>query len=275
MRIFKIQEYLSQAALSIKLFHDDLIKDKHELFKDVSYGMDKRQYYRVYEGHNRELPLVFFIHGGGWWHGSPKLLRTIGSFFHKRGYTVVLPAYRLVPKHTYPKQVSDVMSALVHAIKHLPPASYNQKVAVVGFSAGGELGAHLVFDAEAQRKYDINKGIFKCFISLAGVLDFTQCKSAHAKRLIKNYLGKKYSIDQVNPKELIKEEINIPVLCIHGSKDKLIDIRNAISFVHIISRHGGMAKIQRLKGYHHSDIMGLFIGKSKEETDELLAFIEA
>lgn len=274
MRNFKIEEYLSRIPLVLKLVHGDLIKEQAMHYKDISYGIDKRQYYRVYQGTNKDLPLVFFIHGGGWWHGSPKVLRAIGKFFYKRGFTIVLPAYRLVPQHTYPKQIRDVMSAFVHVIKNLPHESYNHKVAVIGFSAGGELGAHLVFDRELQEKYGIDQDAFKCFISLSGVLDFMKCKSAHSQELIKNYLGRKYDIAKANPKNLIKEQVSTPVLCVHGSKDKLIDIQNAISFAETINRHGGNAETQRLEGYHHSDIMMLFIGHGKEETNKLLTFIK-
>ncbi|MDF2612724.1 MAG: alpha/beta hydrolase [Clostridia bacterium] len=273
MRTFKIEEYVSRLPLTMKLFHHDLGQRQLIKYKDVRYGRDKRQYYRLYQGNNPERPLVFFIHGGGWWHGSPKVLTAIGKFFYRLGYTVVLPAYRLVPEYTYPRQINDIMRAFSHVIKTVPRECCNQ-VAVIGFSAGGELGAHLVFDRVMQDKYGIDPTVFKCFISLAGVLDFTKCRSSYAKHLIKNYLGQKYALDKANPKELIKGSIKIPVLCIHGSKDRLIDIQNAISFAETINRHGGSAKVHRLKGYHHSDIMELLIGKGKAETYRLLDFIE-
>lgn len=274
MRINKIEEYISRIPLSLKLFHHDFAKKKHVRYKDVRYGIDRKHYYRLYPGTNPSFPLIFFIHGGGWWHGSPKVLTAIGHFFSGRGYTVVLPAYRLVPDYTYPKQIRDIMSAFSHVIKTLPNACFNNQVAVIGFSAGGELGAHLVFDHVMQDKYGIDSGLFKCFISLSGVLDFTKCRSSHARRLIKNYLGQKYTPDKANPINIIKEEVKVPVLCIHGSKDKLIDVQNAISFATAINRHGGSAKVHMLKGYHHSDVMELLIGKGKEETYKLLDFIQ-
>jgi len=274
MRTLKIEEYLARIPLIFKLFHHDLAMKQYVHYKDVKYGKDKKHYYRLYSGTNPELPLIFFIHGGGWWHGSPKVLAAIGHFFYKRGYTVVLPAYRLVPKHTYPKQIKDIMSAFSHVVKTLPNACLNHQVAVIGFSAGGELGTHLVFDQVMQDKYRIDRTLFKCFISLSGVLDFTKCRSVHSKHLIKNYLGTKYEPTKVNPIRLIKQTVNTPVMCIHGSKDKLIDVQNAISFTETINRHGGPAEVHMLKGYHHSDVMELLIGKGKADTDKLLDFIQ-
>ncbi|WP_069997420.1 alpha/beta hydrolase [Cellulosilyticum sp. I15G10I2] len=274
MHNFKVEEHLSRMGLILKLFSHDLIQEKVIHHKDIKYGKNKRQYYRLYQGNNSKLPLIFFVHGGGWWHGSPKLVRAVGKFFYKQGYTVVLPAYRLVPRYTYPKQAEDVICAFSHVMKTFMDKDYNHQVVVIGFSAGGELGAHLVFDAKMHHKYGISDQVFKCFISLAGVLDFAKCKSSYAKHLIKNYVGKKYNKDVVNPKGLIRKEVRTPVMCMHGSKDKLIDIQNAISFSEAVNRHGGTAKVQMLKGYNHSDMMGLIVGKGRKETHILLDFIK-
>ena len=53
-----------------------------------------------------------FVHGGGWWHGSPKTSSCIGKFFNDLGYNVVIPAYRLVPLYKYPTQINDVFAAV-------------------------------------------------------------------------------------------------------------------------------------------------------------------
>ena len=92
-------------------------KDINIKCTNVKYGSDKKQYYKVYK-QNSNKPTIFFIHGGGWWQGSPSLYSGVGKYFFKHGYTVVLVGYRLVPHYRYPIQIEDVFKALRHYIKN-------------------------------------------------------------------------------------------------------------------------------------------------------------
>ena len=92
-------------------------KDINIKCTNVKYGSDKKQYYKVYK-QNSNKPTIFFIHGGGWWQGSPSLYSGVGKYFFKHGYTVVLVGYRLVPHYRYPIQIEDAFKALRHYIKN-------------------------------------------------------------------------------------------------------------------------------------------------------------
>ena len=266
---YRIEEKLIMIPLISKAFFINL-KSKKNNFKTYKYGENIKQYYRVFSGDNNK-PTILFIHGGGWWHGSPKTSSCIGKFFNDLGYTVVIPAYRLVPLYKYPTQINDVFSALRD---YLTKGSKNNKIVVMGFSAGAELSANLVFNSEKQREYGIDKDIFKGLITLSGVLDFTKCKSKHSKTLIENYLGNENKVIDVNPIKLITNDINVNVLCIHGNKDPLINLENSISFVEKIKSLNGKAKLKIINGKHHSDIISLFLNKGEKESKEILDFIE-
>ncbi|MDZ4907238.1 alpha/beta hydrolase, partial [Clostridium perfringens] len=137
-----------------------------------------KQYYRIYNG-DRDKPIIFFIHGGGWWHGSPKTSSCIGKFFNDLGYTVILPAYRLVPLYKYPIQINDIFKSIKCYLSSEENLE-SRKFIVVGFSAGGELATNLVFNSKKQLEFGIDKSIFKGMITLAGVLDFEKCISKHS-----------------------------------------------------------------------------------------------
>ena len=264
----KIEEKFVMLPLISKAFFINL-KSKENNFITYKYGDNVKQYYRVFSG-DKNKPTIFFIHGGGWWHGSPKTSSCIGKYFNDLGYTVVIPAYRLVPFYKYPTQIDDVFLASSNYLSK----EKVEKIVVMGFSAGGELSANLVFNKEKQEEYKIDKSIFKGLITLSGVLDFTKCKSKHSQRLIENYLGNENESENVNPINLINNEINLKVLCIHGSKDPLIDFENSISFVEKIKKLNGDAKLKLIKGKHHSDIISLFLNKGEKESKDILDFIE-
>lgn len=271
MRNNKIEEKIAMIPIIYKILHENIQSRKND-FENFKYGENIKQYYRTYKG-DKNKPIIFFIHGGGWWHGSPKTSSCIGKFFYDLGYNVVLPAYRLVPLYKYPTQIDDVFMALKDYLLKENDIE-NKKIIVIGFSAGGELAANIVFNVNKQKEFGINSDIFKGLITLAGVLDFEKCKSKHSITLIENYIGKDNSFKEMNPINLLKESNNIPTLCLHGNKDPLINLENSISFVDKVNSLNGNAKLKILDKKHHSDIISLVINKGEKESKIILDFIE-
>ena len=269
MLLYRIEEKIIMIPIIMKTFFLN-IKSKKNNFKTYKYGDNIKQYYRVFEG-DLNKPTIVFVHGGGWWHGSPKTSSCIGKIFNDLGYNVVIPAYRLVPLYKYPNQINDVFQAVKD---YLNKCNNTKELIVMGFSAGGELSTNLVFNKFKQKEFGINKSIFKGLITLSGVLDFNKCTSNHSKTLIENYIGFENEIDKFNPINLINEDVNVKVLSLHGSKDPLINIENSISFVERIKKFNGNARLSIIKGKHHSDIISLFINKGEKGSKEILDFIE-
>lgn len=274
MEKYKIQEKIVMIPLMSNIIKLNLIQDRDIKFTDVKYGENLKQYYRIYKAKNNKKPLIYFIHGGGWWHGSPRMCSYIGKYFNKLGYNIVLPAYRLVPLFKYPIQINDVFTALTH-LKSENEDIFKNGVIVMGFSAGGELSANLLFNDKIQKKYNVDPTIFKKAVILSGVLDFDKCNSKHSKRLIENYLGEEESIYEKSPVNLIHENEGVKVLCVHGDKDPLIDIENSYSFIEKINELGGDGRILVSKGKHHSDITSLIINGKEEDSKKILEFINA
>ena len=203
-------------------------KDRSIKSKIIHYGSNNKQYYKLYEASiDENKPLVVFIHGGGWYQGSPSLYSGIGKFFLKRGYPIIIIGYRLVPKYHYPTQIEDTFLALKHyMIEH----SNTKKIIIGGYSAGAEIASHLAFDINRLEKHNIDRRIIKGFLSISGVLDFTKCTSNYSKKLLCNYLYKENIVD-TNPINLLNTNNIIPTLCIHGDKDSIINMDNSISFI--------------------------------------------
>jgi pectinesterase len=87
-------------------------------------------------------PAVVFIHGGGWSSGNRRQHLPMAQQLAARGYVCVLPEYRLATEARYPAAVLDLKAALRWLRAHAK--AYNidtARVAVWGFSAGGQLAA--------------------------------------------------------------------------------------------------------------------------------------
>ncbi|MDQ0896690.1 S-layer homology domain-containing protein [Paenibacillus sp. V4I7] len=91
------------------------------------------------------LPVVVYIHGGGWNHGDRKqALANICGYVTKRGYIGVSLDYRLTPEAPFPAQIQDVKLAIRYlranaSQYHIDP----DRIGVWGSSAGGHLASLL------------------------------------------------------------------------------------------------------------------------------------
>lgn len=126
-------------------FHSKSIKEQRnitycklghrKLLLDVFYPSSKSKTKRV---------AIMIIHGGGWRSGNRKQHYPLAERLADLGYVCFTPEYRLSTEALYPAAVYDLKSALrwIHSNAKKYDVDRN-KVAVLGFSAGGELAAFL------------------------------------------------------------------------------------------------------------------------------------
>lgn len=94
------------------------------------------------EGAPRPLPVLLWLHGGGWRYGDRRLAPDLSRYFAQAGFAMLAIEYRLSTQALFPAQIQDVMSALrwtrAGAAQHgLDP----ERVGLIGSSAGGHLAA--------------------------------------------------------------------------------------------------------------------------------------
>jgi acetyl esterase/lipase len=106
----------------------------------VSYGPAKLDIYSP-EGAS-ELPVVMFIHGGGWKNGNRGYVQQKPEYFTGKGYVFVSIDYRLLPEAEVAVQAKDVEAAFGFVRKNI--AEYGgapARIGVMGHSAGCHLAA--------------------------------------------------------------------------------------------------------------------------------------
>lgn len=88
------------------------------------------------------LPVIIWLHGGGWRIGDRKLGPDFCQFFSEKGFAIVSIEYRLSGEAIFPAQIHDVKTAIrwlrsVAEEYHLD----RERIGLWGSSAGGHLAA--------------------------------------------------------------------------------------------------------------------------------------
>jgi acetyl esterase len=130
--------------------HPDSRPERHdvEVIPDIAYlpGGDPAHLLDVYRptNHPRPLPIVIYIHGGGFRLLSKDTHWLMGLVFARFGYLVFNISYRLAPRHRYPAAIADAAAAYAWVVENA--ARYGgdpSRIVVAGESAGGNLATAL------------------------------------------------------------------------------------------------------------------------------------
>lgn len=108
----------------------------------------ERQVLDIYSPENaKNLPVVFWIHGGGWQGGDKTLVQTKPKAFVDKGFVFVSTNYRLLPHVDMGTIVRDVAKSLHWVHDHIAEHGGDPKrIFVMGHSAGAQLAALLCTD---------------------------------------------------------------------------------------------------------------------------------
>jgi acetyl esterase/lipase len=88
------------------------------------------------------LPLVVWVHGGGWVGGSKDELSGWAAQIAAAGYVVGMLEYSLAPGHRYPTPLRQVMQALEHLRGHATELGLDpDRIVLAGDSAGAQIAA--------------------------------------------------------------------------------------------------------------------------------------
>jgi acetyl esterase len=154
------------------------------LERDVVYGPTKRTEHRldVYvptratraesaASQAALLPVVMYVHGGGFAMLSKETHRVMVFAIASRGYLTFNINYRLGPRHLYPAPLEDATTALQWVHAHC--AEYGgdpNRIVIAGESAGGNLVTALAVMSSYERPEPVAQALYASRIPLRGVM---------------------------------------------------------------------------------------------------------
>lgn len=121
-----------------------------EVKRDVLYSdpPGERQVLDIFSPKDaKNLPVVFWIHGGGWQTGDKKDVQVKPQAFNDQGFVFVSTNYRLLPSVDMATLIRDVAKAAGWVRQHIAEHGGDPKrMFIMGHSAGAQLAAILCTD---------------------------------------------------------------------------------------------------------------------------------
>ncbi len=218
---------------------------KNVVVEERRYGPEERErldlIYPKKRGTGR-MPVLFYIHGGGWIAGRKEARRIYCGKFAESGYFVVNIEYTLAPEAKFPTAVRECVNAADYILDHAEEYGIDpDRIAVGGESAGGYYAAFLTAIAKNKNilqeiglepmrhtEFDVKA----CMLNCAAVSFREMIRSGFpdAGLMVWAYTG--FTPDEITRREseeaLVKIELITymdqnfpPTLLIYGSLDSL------------------------------------------------------
>ena len=161
------------------------------------------------------MPIVFYVHGGGFRFLSKDTHWVMALSFARAGYLVLNVSYRLAPRHPFPAAVEDIAEAWQWALAHA--AEYGgdpSRIAVAGESAGANLAMGLTLSTCYRRKEPHARAVFdagvvpRACLPMCGMLQVSDPARFARRRKLARFIADR--IDEVAEAYLFGHEHATP-----------------------------------------------------------------
>jgi len=235
----------------------------------------------------KKLPLIVFIHGGGWRNGSKDgAIRRLVPFVESGNYVGASINYRLTGESSWPTQIHDCKAAIRYLRGNAKEYGINpKKIAVWGSSAGGHLVSMLGTSGDVKElegdlgEFDDKSSRVTCVVNYFGPENFITM--VEQESTIDRSKGKEYPealllggpvqekedvARQASPVTWVSKD-DPPFLTAHGTEDPLVPYAQGEEIHAALQKVGVESHLVRVEGGGH--------GFAAPEIDERVkAFLE-
>ena len=250
-------------------------RDGYQRETDVTYGPEPRHRLDVY----RPVPaaesktVVVFLYGGGWKKGERSHYRFVGEAFAARGYTVVIPDYRIYPKARFPDFVEDAAAAVGWVRRNIAAHGANpNRIVLVGHSAGAHIAALVTLDRRYLEAAGVPEGTIVGWAGLAGPYTFNPTTYPSTKAIFETAAR----VQDTRPVDFVHAEAP-PALLLHGTDDDTVRPENSEGLARSLEAAGVSVRYVPLTDVGHIGIL-LALAKPFQSrapvVDEITEFLE-
>jgi acetyl esterase/lipase len=220
----------------------------------------------------RALPVVMFIHGGGWVSGDPHDYRFIARALAPAGHAVVLAGYRLDSAGRYPAMLEDGAAVLRWIADHAQALGCDAtRIVLMGHSAGAYNAVMLGLDPRWLAASGLAPQAICGVIGLAGPYDFLPFDNVSTIATF----GHAPDPAQTQPIAHVRGDAP-PLLLIHGAQDRRVYPRNSLSLARAMAGCGGSSETHVIDGIGHEGLIMRFarpFSRDRRPLDQVFDFL--
>ena len=146
--------------------------EAQDVKRNIPYAdpANERRELDIYSPHGaKNLPVVFWIHGGGWETGDKASVQIKPQAFLDKGFVFVSTNYRLLPDVDMATIVGDVAKSIHWVHDHIVEHGGDpERLFVMGHSAGAQLAALVSVDDRYLKAEGLSLGIIKGCVPVDG-----------------------------------------------------------------------------------------------------------
>lgn len=274
MKLTRIATFALAALLSVQAWAAEKEPQKKSAPRKLPAGVKAlRDLEYVQGGHERNrldlylpeskkpLPLVVWIHGGGWSKGSKEGCPALPLL--SKGYAVASINYRLSQHAVFPAQIEDCKAAIRWLRANAKNYGFDgEHIGVWGGSAGGHLVALLgttggVKELEGAGGNADQSSRVQAVVDWFGPTDFLAMdkKSDHVDSVVSQLLGgpvrdnKEKAVKAGSVTYVTKDAA--PFLIVHGDKDPLVPLGQSEELAAALKKVGVEVTLKVLPGAGH------------------------
>ncbi len=223
---------------------------------------------------DKPLPLICWIHGGGWKNGSKDGTGILRSILQSGNFAGASIGYRLTDEAQWPSQIQDCKAAIRWLKAHAEEYNFDAgRIGIAGSSAGGHLVAmlgvsHGVEHLEGEiGEHNAQDSEVACVVDLYGptelltMSDFDSIMDHNAPDSPESLLiggpiqENREKADDASPIKHVTED-DEPFLIIHGTKDPLVPFQQSIAFENALEEAGVTAILITVENGEHGKGFG-------------------
>ena len=253
-RVLKPQPQMSPIAeeyAATVMTLSKIVRDQSRTVLDIAYGSEEAQGLDLYlpeSDSSDALPVLMFIHGGGWRNGYKEWMGFMAPAITCLPAIFVSVGYRLAPEAKFPLPVEDCRNAVRWVYDNIAEHGGDpNRLFVGGHSAGGHLAALITLEAGSWSGVGLPADVIKGCFPVSGAFDFSDRERESA------IIG---SADDVGPASPINHVSGntVPFFIAIGENDMPDLVRQAPAMADALRPQPGAVEIAEFEGCDHFKI---------------------
>ena len=220
----------------------------------------------------KKVPVIVYVHGGGWIKGSKAKVYDLPGFANDRGWMVVSVSYRPWPRANIDQQVADVTRGIRWTQRNIRKYGGDPKrIVIMGHSAG----SHLVSMVSAQKKVRGLRGVVANDVQAYDMNAYAAMRGSLPHMYAKAFGTTPKNWARWSPITYVKKGRRFPPHLIIYSGLNIYDRRRRLSrdFGNALKRRGTRVSYFDGRNYSHGAVMRR-IGNDRALTGTLESFLK-